>query len=136
MAQTFTGACDQIMTLLRTLTWIKAAPNDPTASPTQFPFAALFPGTGESELTSGAMKNLHTVNVEIHWTFRDLPRNTADAKDRLDSLLNLLWNDVQLTTTVDTITAIEYDFGPMKWNAFETLGYLLKITFKQRVVLS
>jgi hypothetical protein len=136
MPQTFAGACDRIMTDLRTLTWILQAPDDPPAAAVQFPFAAIFPGTFTSKLAADARQDLQTVHVEIHWTFRDLPRNTGDAKDRLDSILNVLWGDVQLNGTVDTIISIDGDFGPMVWGLTETLGFLVKITFKQRTAIT
>jgi len=136
MAQTFAGACDRIMADIRTLTWVKQAPDDPPGGAVQFPFAAIFPGTGESQLQADSRRDLHTVKVEIHWSFRDLPRNTGDAKDRLDSVLNVLWADVQLNATVDCITAITYEFAPLSWGSIETLGYIVSITFKQRVVVA
>ena len=130
----FADACDRIMALLRTQTWILQAPNDPPASATQFPFAALFPGTGTAVRQNDAIRqDMHTVHIEIHWAFRDMPRNTGDAKDRIDTLLNLFWGDITLNATVDTITDIGYEFGPMMWGTLDTLGYIIRLTFKRRV---
>jgi hypothetical protein len=133
---TFASACDRIMAICRTQTWIMQAPDDPAAAAVQFPFAAVFPGTGTSKLLASVRQDLHTVHLEIHWTFRDLPRNTGDAKDHIDDILNVLWSDPTLAGKVDTIVSIEYDFGPMTWGLVETLGYLIRITFKQRTAIT
>lgn len=132
----FADACDRIMTLLRTNTWLLQAPDDPPGAATQFPFGALFPGSGESKRAADARQDLHMVNVEIHWSFRDMPRNTGDAKDRLDSILSVLWGDPTLNSTVDTIVSVDYDFGPMTWGITPTLGYVVRITFKQRTAIT
>ena len=132
----YADACDRIMTLLRTLSWVQQAPNDPPGAAIQFPFAALFPGTGRSERVAEVRRDVHTVNLEVHWAFRDLPRNAGDAKDRLDSLLNLFWSDITLNGTVDCITAIDYEFGPMSWGSVESLGYIMRVSFKQKTAVT
>ena len=132
----FADACDRIMYHCQQQSWIRQAPNDPAAVAAAFPFAAVFPSTGQSRRESDMRRDLHTVNLEIHWAFRDLPRDAGDAKDHLDSILNDLWDDITLNSTVDCITAITYDFGPMAWGAAETLGYIMHITFKQRTAIT
>ena len=137
MPQTFDAACDAIMAICQAQAWIKQAPDDPPGAATQFPFAALFPGHFTSQRNAGFLTNLHTVHLEIHWSFRDLPRNTADAKDHLGALLAALWADPTLGGTVATIqdSGIDGDFGPMMWGAVDTLGYVIRITFKQQPTL-
>jgi hypothetical protein len=130
MAQSYADACDRIMAICQGETWIVQASNDPPGAAVQFPFAAIFPGTGTSKLAGGYRVDIHTVNLEIHWAFIDLPRNTGDAKDHIEELIDAIWADETLSAKVATIITIEYDFGPMRWGALETLGYVVKVTFK------
>jgi len=134
--------CDRIMTLCQALTWLKQAPDDPPGAAVQFPFAAVFPERGESLRQTDERRDLHTVALEVHWAYKDMPRQVGDAKDRLDDILNMLWYDLTLNSTVDHIgrgdgsPGITYEFGPMSWGSIQTLGFIFHITFKQHTTVS
>lgn len=131
MTQAFADACDRIMAICRAETWIVQAPNDPPGAAIQFPFAALFPGTGTSKRAGSMRTDVHQIRLEIHWAFRDLPRATGDAKDHLEALLDALWTDPTLNSTASTIVnEISYSFGPLLWGAVETMGYVVTIPVK------
>lgn len=126
----YAAACDYIMGLMRAETWLKAAPDDPNPAAAQFPFAALFPASGTSKRASDFRTDLHTINVEVHWTFAEMSRQAGDAKDHIEDILDMLQSDLSLGGTVDALTAVSYDFGPMAWGAVETFGYILHIEVK------
>ncbi|MHC4646876.1 MAG: hypothetical protein ACYTBJ_15365 [Planctomycetota bacterium] len=124
-------AVAEIVDELQTISGIRRVPDDPPENNDQFPFAVVYPLTGlYTQGPAVLMKGLHSVNIELHVSRKDLPRDFKLIMDLIDEIpyeLMKLLNDGGYTN-LSTIGEIEYTFGPLSWAGVDTLGVTYTIT--------
>ena len=118
---------------------IRAAPTYPDEQINVFPFAVVYPESGEASFggPAGLRLNLDAVVVELHVARKDLPRDIENALPYVDSIPNEIMDellDTKLTATVDTFESITWTFGALNWGAQETLGFRFTINGIKRLV--
>ena len=124
-------ALAEIIDKLQEISDIRRVPDAPPANNEQFPFAVVYPltGTYEQQMTQ-LMKGLHNVNIELHVSLKDAPRNYAQVMNLIDQIPNKLMkahSDGEFEN-LDTFGIIEYAFGPTEWAKVQTLGVIYTIT--------
>ena len=122
-------AIDEIIDELQTITDIKRVPDEPPESANQFPFAVVYPLTGDYKFgPPPLMRALHNINIELHVARRDLPRDYLSVMEIIDVIPKELWNKLRVSgfTYLDTFggedSGITYQFGPLSWGGVDTLG--------------
>ena len=121
----------EIVDELQTISGIRRVPDDPPESNEQFPFAVVYPITGiyRQEMTVN-MKGLHSINIELHVSRKDLPRDFRQIMGLIDTVpleLMKLLKDGGFSY-LETFGDIEYTFGPLSWAGTDTLGVTYTMT--------
>lgn len=120
----------EIAASMREVSGVKNAPNEPPENTENFPFVAVFPGTGEIEaLARGDKKGLHNIDIELHVKRKDLPIDMRVATPFIDKIADQILSDRQNNnyTHINTFGAITYEFAPLAWGATQTLGYRVTV---------
>lgn len=105
-----------IQDVVGAISGIQAAPDTPTESINQFPFAVCYPATGTwSPVSAGWMKGLHTIVLEVHISRADLSTGVAQALPYLLKVANALLEDTTFSGTVQTFKELRYTFGRLVW---------------------
>ncbi len=126
---TLATVIDQVQAYMRTLSGIRAAPDEMPERVNVFPFVIARPGDGTWEFgADGTKKGLHNIVVELHVARKDLPRDIATALPYCDSvpnlLMNKLLNDNKWNGTIDTFRDITYRFTVWEWSPeLKTIGF-------------
>lgn len=102
------------------------------------PFAVVTPDEVSWEkVSSGSVKGLHTITLEIHKVRKDLPRDLEIVKpfgelikDKLLSDTNQVLPDSAGNATVDTVTGLDGIFGQLGWADVPTVGWIFTIGVK------
>lgn len=102
------------------------------------PFAIAFPGDGTLEIgSSGMVKGLPHIILEIHKVRKDLPRDLEKVIPFFERFKALLAVDANRTlpdtagnATVDTIVNVDFTFGPLGFADVQTLGWTFDIEVK------
>ena len=138
MTKAVDDACKEIQTLVGAVTGIRAAPSYPPGKVSTFPVSLCFPGAGTiTKEAGGAIRGLHQITLELHMD----SQNKARAVEKLNPLARLVYRTLlegenfQLNGTVDTINEISYEFGPLGYDATDTIGYTFTIDVKIRETL-
>lgn len=124
-----------VQELIGELSDIRGAPEVPPEKITVYPFSVAYPGRGTYEKeAAGQVRGLHTITVEIHTIRKNLPRDIRKIIGVMDLIAAVILADenFNLGGTVDTITSLGYEFGPLGYDALDTLGYTLQIGVKIR----
>jgi len=118
-------AVKEIVDELQTIKDIRRVPDNPPENNDQFPFAVAYPISGfYTQGPAMVMTGLHSVNVELHVSRKDLPRDFALVMDLIDQIpqeLMSLLNDGGFSE-IQTFGEIPYTFGPLSWAGVDTLG--------------
>lgn len=118
-------AVKDIVDELQTISDIRRVPDAPPENNSQFPFAVVYPISGiYTQGPAMVMTGLHSVNIELHVSRKDLPRDFALVMDLIDQIpqeLMALLNDGGFTNLA-TFGEIPYTFGPLSWAGVDTLG--------------
>jgi hypothetical protein len=126
---------DEIQADLRTISGIRAAPDEAPEQINLFPFVVAYPGAGRwySDVP-GSKILLASVIVELHVARKDLSRDIVAAMTYAESVPNKLLYAVAHTSgdrfnnTVSTLGEINYTFGPLGWGGMDTFGFRWTIT--------
>jgi hypothetical protein len=125
------NAVSEIVDELQTISGIRRVPDEPPENNDQFPFAVVYPLTGlYTQGPAQLMKGLHSVNIELHVSRKDLPRDFALVMSLIDEIpwqMMKRLNDGEWSNLA-TIGVIEYTFGPLSWAGVETLGVTYTMT--------
>ena len=138
MSKTLVDAITEIQRLVATVDGIRVTPTYPPDQMNQFPFAICYPDSAAiTKEGAGAIRGLHTIALEIHIPNKDKARNIATLIPIGAAVYRLLFQDTNATlaSTVDTIIAINYDFGPLGYESVDTIGWRFGIDIKLREVL-
>jgi hypothetical protein len=124
-------AIAEIVDELQTISDIRRVPDEPPENNDQFPFAVVYPTSGSyAQLMTVEMRALHNVNIELHVSRKDLPRDFALVMKLIDTIpleLMKLHKDGGFSN-LDTFGDIAYIFGPLNWAGVDTLGVTYTIT--------
>lgn len=104
---------------------LRRIPDAPPESNDQFPFAVVYPVSGSySGHTPEDMVGLHDINIELHVTRKDLPRDFANLIDLQDDIPSALLVGIKDSDYSNLITFgdITYIFGALEWAGVQTLG--------------
>lgn len=117
---------------------INGVKSAPTYAPDQigssnFPFVVTYPGTGTVDINTPngntpELIHLHSVIVELHVARSPLTQAISNSIGFAETIPNAIYADVTLGGNADTVGAIEYTFGGMKYGDLDTVGYRFTIT--------
>ena len=129
---TLQQAIDRVQALVGAISGIREAPDEPPETMAVFPFAVAYVTGGRwDSISAGWAIGYHTIALELHVSRVDLPRDVQEAMAYSESVANALIGDITLNDTVETITSINYTFGPIGWATVPTLGWRYEIEVKQ-----
>lgn len=108
MAQSIEGAIARVQTLVGNLTGVRKAPTEPPASMNVFPFSICYVGAGEwSEYSNGCKQFLGDLMLELHVSFKDLPRNVETLMDYVEAVPDAILGDgANLNSTVSSCNGV------------------------------
>lgn len=141
MAKNLDDAIGAVLYLAGQLEGLRAASTPLERIPVEQPFALAFPGSGGWEKeSSGSVKGLHTIVLLVSKVRKDLPRDLAEIVpfgERVKALFlsdtNQVLPDSSGEATVDTITGLTFDFGPIAWgDQVPRFGWSFEIGVKIR----
>lgn len=140
MAKNLDDAIEAVLYLASQLEGLRAASTPLERIPVEQPFALAFPGSGGWEKeSSGSVKGLHTIALLVIKKRGDLPRDLEEIIPFGERVKALFLSDTNQTlpdsdgnATVDTITGLTYDFGPVSWDTVARLGWTFEIGVKIR----
>jgi len=117
-------ALQEIVNELKNVRDLRRVPDAPPESNDQFPFCLAYPVSGSfTKNSSGWSTDLHDINIELHVTRKDLPRDFMTLVDLLDEVPLQLHKGQQANRiTVTWADEIAYTFGPLEYAGVETLG--------------
>ena len=131
MADIATVIAELVTQLTNDVTGLRRVPDAPPETIDQFPFAVVYPSNGTYNThTPEDMIGLHNINVEVHVSRKDLPRDFTSLLDLQDDIPSSLLSGLkdgdysQLTTFGE----ISYTFGPLEWAGVPTLGVTYTIS--------
>lgn len=141
MAGEITAALAQIRTLVNTISGLRQTPSKPPESASAYPFAIVSLSEGSwTKESSGQVKGLHTITIEIHQSRTDLPRDLEKVEPYGDLVKDKLLLDANATLngTVDSIVAddISYTFGALGYAEVITIGWSIDVPVKIRSIES
>lgn len=129
---TVANVISQLQTVVRGISGIKAAPNEPPESMAVFPFAVAYSAGGNYGGSAHAHRleyGTHDLVVEIHVQRKDLPRSVAQAMPYLERFRDAIQDNPTLNSTVKSISSFEYSFGALPaYGGIETLGFEFRLT--------
>lgn len=100
------SAMSYLSTQVGALSTIKYAPNEPVEAGTAYPFALVYPNSGELEFIPGPIfKGIHRINLEVYFNRSNLPSTFQLLNPMVKEISDLLLVDTTLGGTVDTIVA-------------------------------
>lgn len=120
----------EIAASMREVSGVKNAPNEPPENTENFPFVAVFPGTGLIRAEGhGDKTGLHNIDIELHVKRKDLPIDIRIATPFINSIANQILSDRQNGnySHINTFGDITYEFSPLMWGATKTLGYRITV---------
>lgn len=128
-----TTAIDNLTALVGSLTGIRQAPANAPEQATAFPFAVVYPATGNAQ--GGPMGGIfrdatHNIIAEIHTARKYLPKDIVAIQGFYDLFIDALKADPTLTGAVKLITALDYQFGALGWGGVDTIGWRFTITVR------
>lgn len=138
MAKTLDDAIEAVLYLVSQLDGLRKVAS-PQERYTVDPFATAFPGAGEwQKASSGMVKGLHSiVLLVLKVRAGDLPRELAViipygelVQEKLLSDDNIVLPDSAGSATVDTITGLDWEFGPVDWGQTPYIGWAFEIGVK------
>lgn len=134
---TLQEAIAQIQTYALTLSNVQAAPAYMPDSANIFPFVVSYAKSGDwTSMSSGFKKGLHTIVTEIHIARADLPKALEQAMPYAESFPNKILGNPTLNGKVDTVIAMRYEFGPLKFAAQDTVGWKFSTDIKMQSAIT
>lgn len=136
MAKTLDDALDQLATLIGQIDGIRIATSMPTGRSAQWPIAICTPGTGSwNTESSGLVKELHTLSVQVHVPWKDLPRAITKIRPLGKLIKDKILGNLTLNSTVDTVNEIRYTFGLLGLAHLDTIGWDIEVDVKIKSTL-
>lgn len=122
---TLYDAIKGVQDIVGAVSGIRAAPDEPPANMSMFPFAVAYASEGEWEMGAiGTDKGLHQIVVEVHVTPNtNLARSIATAMPYGDLVGLALLADPTLGGAASTFGGVRYKFGVMRYGGKETMGW-------------
>ncbi len=128
-------AIEWIQGQIRTISGIRAAPNEPPNDMNAYPYVVAYEGPGEFWYgdPAGQYKGLHQVIIELHVARKDLPRDVTKLRTYFEPVAEKIMADPTWGGTIDTIQAPINHSGlvALGWNdKTPTIGYAFRVTVK------
>ncbi len=123
---TLQSAIDEIQAQIRTLSGIRAAPDEPPDQISAYPFVVAYASSGEWRFQTPETKvGLHDIVVELHVARKDLPRDVQNAMSYSDSIPNAIMLALKDGTfsAIETFERITYEFVSLGWGGVDTIGF-------------
>jgi hypothetical protein len=117
---------DQVQAVVRAVSGMVKAPDEPPDQLNQFPFAVCYAGTGDLHIgPPEVMHGMHTLVLEVHVARRDLTRDVQRAMPFVDTVPAALFAAYAAgtLTALDAMGHIRYEFRPLGWGGVATLGF-------------
>ena len=120
-----------VATKLAGLTGIKEAPAYAKDDMNMYPFAVVYPATGELALQSYNWgKAFHTLAIEIHFNPAVVKLALKQAYPFVEAVQDLFIADPQISNTVSTVQSLTYVFTDLVWSGQFSIGYRFLLTVK------
>lgn len=139
MARSLVDAVRAVQDIVGAVEGLRGAPDQPPEKITVFPFSIAYPGPIDwVRGSSGMIKGLPHIILEIHQARKDLPRDILKITPYGEIVGRLLWSDTNVvlpdssgTATVDTIVEMATDFFPkLGYGSLDTMGWQFVIQVK------
>lgn len=101
---------------------LRHAPIDPAEIINAYPASVAYARNGDFTIYQGWLKELHTVNLEIHVARKDLSRDARKVFAYWRSIPNALFNDPTLAGLAHTLNQVRYQFGALSYTPEGDVG--------------
>ena len=124
------AAVTRVQAIVKGISGITQAPNDPPDQISTFPFSVCWLSQATWVLADATCANADGVIVlEIHWSRTDLARTISHAMDYHKSIPKAVILDHDLNGNLDVIREMRGIMVPMLWGATETFGWHFELAF-------
>jgi len=124
------AAVTRVQAIVKGISGITQAPNDPPDQISTFPFSVCWLSQATWVLADATCANADGVIVlEIHWSRTDLARTISHAMDYHKSIPKAVILDHDLNSNLDIIRSMTGTMRPMLWGTTETFGWHFELAF-------
>lgn len=122
---------DQIQAEVRTVPGIRAAPDEPPAQISHFPFAVCYAREGHYRIgPPNTMQGIHEIVLEVHVARQEMERDFQEVMPyakAVPAAILAAYKSGRLSG-LEVLKEIGYAFGPLGWGGVATMGFLFRIS--------